>query len=190
MDPEVRGSMTAAADDVVLEPEAVERSGSARRDNAAGEWLGEWIKFGAVAAVLLVTILVIALLRPLIFDQIVPAVMGTGLEAEPAANPDPAPIQIPLIVAPDPPAPGESEEPVPIEEQPATGVPDNTPPADEPAVEPAAMTHTVQPNETLTAIARQYGVTVEALVAANGIRNPNRIEAGTTLLIPAPTGDN
>jgi LysM repeat protein len=186
MDPEVRGSMTAAADDVVLEPEAVERSGSVRRGEAAGELL----KFGAVATVLLVTVLVIALLRPLIFGQIVPAVMGTGLEGEPAANPDPAPIQIPMIVAPDPPAPLESEEPAPVEEQPATGVADDAPTVAEPAVEPAPLTHGVQPNETLTAIARQYGVTVEALVAANGIRNPNRIEAGTTLLIPAPTGEN
>jgi LysM repeat protein len=186
MDPEVTGSTAAATDDVVPDSETARPNSSARRGEAAGELL----KFGAVVAVLLVTVLVIALLRPLIFGQIVPAVMGTGLEGEPAANPDPAPIQIPMIVVPDPPAPLESEEPARVEEQPAAGVADDAPAVDEPAVEPVPLTHAVQPNETLTAIARQYGVTVEALVTTNGIRNPNRIEAGTTLLIPTAPSDN
>lgn len=38
--------------------------------------------------------------------------------------------------------------------------------------------------ETLGAIARRHGTTVEALMSANGIRDPDRIRAGTVLTIP------
>lgn len=48
--------------------------------------------------------------------------------------------------------------------------------------EPA--THIVQSGETLLAISRLYGTTVEALVVANNIGNPDRISAGQVLIIP------
>ena len=44
--------------------------------------------------------------------------------------------------------------------------------------------HTVQPGETLSEIATAYGVTVEAVVKANSLRNPDAIRAGQTLFIP------
>lgn len=49
-----------------------------------------------------------------------------------------------------------------------------------PSVTPGS-THTVQPGESLAAIAAQYGTTPEALAAANGIIPPYVIYAGTTL---------
>lgn len=45
--------------------------------------------------------------------------------------------------------------------------------------------HTVQPGETLAAIAEQYGSTVEALLAANRLSSPDAIAAGQTLVAPA-----
>jgi uncharacterized protein YraI len=48
----------------------------------------------------------------------------------------------------------------------------------------AARFHLVQPGETLTQIATRYGVTVQSIVLANGIYNPDRIYYGTTLVIP------
>ena len=48
----------------------------------------------------------------------------------------------------------------------------------------AARTHTVRSGEHLTGIARHYGVTVSALVTANGIANASRIYAGQRLTIP------
>ncbi|MGH9074229.1 MAG: LysM peptidoglycan-binding domain-containing protein [Acidimicrobiales bacterium] len=39
--------------------------------------------------------------------------------------------------------------------------------------------------DTLWAISQRFGVTVSALAAANGISDPNFIEAGTALMIPA-----
>lgn len=44
--------------------------------------------------------------------------------------------------------------------------------------------HIVERGETLASIARLYGVTVQAIAAANGIWNPNIIYAGQRLFIP------
>ncbi len=48
--------------------------------------------------------------------------------------------------------------------------------------------HVVRPGETLSLIARRYNVSWTALALANGIADPNRIEAGTTLRIPSSDG--
>lgn len=50
------------------------------------------------------------------------------------------------------------------------------------------VVHVVQWGENLTGIAAQYGVTVEAIVAANNIANPNRIYVGQRLIIPLTPG--
>jgi LysM repeat protein len=49
------------------------------------------------------------------------------------------------------------------------------------------ITHTVARGEGLLAIASQYGVTAEALAAANGITNQNRVFVGQVLTIPPST---
>ncbi len=63
---------------------------------------------------------------------------------------------------------------------PATGGPIQTPVTPP----PGPRTHMVQRGENLFRIALRYGVTVEALVARNGIRNANLIYAGQVLVIP------
>lgn len=52
------------------------------------------------------------------------------------------------------------------------------------AGEGTGSTHTVTTGETLGEIARNYGVTVDALTRANDIVNANRIHVGQTLTIP------
>ncbi|MCG2769259.1 MAG: LysM peptidoglycan-binding domain-containing protein [Chloroflexota bacterium] len=47
--------------------------------------------------------------------------------------------------------------------------------------------HIVKWGENLTKIAAMYGVTVEAIMTANGLTNPNLIYAGQKLLIPSST---
>lgn len=44
----------------------------------------------------------------------------------------------------------------------------------------------VQPGDGLGKIAEQFGVTVDALMIANGITDPDHIEAGQKLNIPPP----
>jgi LysM repeat protein len=50
----------------------------------------------------------------------------------------------------------------------------------------AATSVTVEPGETLSALAQRYGTTPAALAAANGINNPDLIVAGSVLRIPGP----
>ncbi len=47
------------------------------------------------------------------------------------------------------------------------------------------LVHKVLPGQTLFSIAAQYATSVNALAAANGLANPNRIKAGQLLLIPS-----
>jgi LysM repeat protein len=51
------------------------------------------------------------------------------------------------------------------------------------------QTHTIQPGETLSGIARQYGVTLAELMAANGITDANSIYSGQRLDIPLLTAE-
>jgi LysM repeat protein len=44
----------------------------------------------------------------------------------------------------------------------------------------------VQPGETLSSIARQYRVTSQAIMEANGLEDPNLLEVGQELIIPQP----
>lgn len=52
--------------------------------------------------------------------------------------------------------------------------------------EPAAEVkkHVVQPGETMYGVAVQYGVTVQALMEANGLTDPNYLRVGQELIIP------
>lgn len=149
---------------------------------------GEVMKFAILAIFMLGTILVVALLRPYIFNTLIPAVMGEGQPAAPLVSdemetikPENEEIEATAVpveqtetnTAPEEAAPAESEEGVSEPEQ----------PEDFPTAVPA-RTHTVQAGETLTSIAQQYGVTVQAIVAANEISNPDRVTVGTTLIIP------
>ncbi|MBI3761028.1 MAG: LysM peptidoglycan-binding domain-containing protein [Chloroflexi bacterium] len=46
-------------------------------------------------------------------------------------------------------------------------------------------TYTVQPRDTLMRLAKRFGVTLNALIAANSLRDPNLIRVGQALIIPA-----
>lgn len=96
----------------------------------------------------------------------------------PTSAPEPLPTDTPLPPT-EPPAPTGTSAPAPVEPSPAA-------PADVPTAAPSAtpVLYTVQQGDYLSLIAAQYGVTVEAIVAANGITNPNVIEVGQVLEIP------
>lgn len=46
------------------------------------------------------------------------------------------------------------------------------------------MHYIVQANDTLGNLAYKYGTTVQAIMAANGLTNPDMIYAGQSLMIP------
>jgi LysM repeat protein len=49
----------------------------------------------------------------------------------------------------------------------------------------AAALYTVQAGDNLSDLAERFGTTVEELVAANGLTDPNALQPGQTLLIPS-----
>ncbi|HEU5097847.1 MAG TPA: LysM domain-containing protein [Roseiflexaceae bacterium] len=53
-----------------------------------------------------------------------------------------------------------------------------------PSPTPAGL-YVVQQGDTLGGLAEDFGTTVEELMAANGLTDPNAIQAGQTLLIPS-----
>jgi len=72
----------------------------------------------------------------------------------------------------------------------AAGAPPSSASASDRAAAPAksksATTHVVKRGESLSKIAEAYGVSSEALMEANGIRNANRVLVGQKLVIPTP----
>lgn len=160
---------------------------------------GEMVKFGMLVIVMLGTILVVALLRPYIFNTLVPAIMGEGQPAAPLVSdeaemetikPENEEMEATAVPADSTETETATEEETnaenATEEEAASSeevVSEPEQPADFPTAVPA-RTHTVQAGETLTSIAQQYGVTVQAIVAANEITNPDHVTVGTTLIIP------
>jgi LasA protease len=55
-----------------------------------------------------------------------------------------------------------------------------------PTLRAEAQEYTVKSGDTLGQISQRYGVSLEALIAANNLANPNLLEVGQVLIIPAP----
>ncbi len=135
---------------------------------------------------------------------------GITLEELIAANPDVDPtslvagdvITLPEAVTAAPPAatatPGEApveEEPTveaPVEEIPTdTPVPVPTeppPPVDTPTAQSLGTTYVVQAGDTFATIAAQFGITIEALAAANPGVDSNNLSIGQVLMLPPAGG--
>jgi lipoprotein-anchoring transpeptidase ErfK/SrfK len=72
---------------------------------------------------------------------------------------------------------------------PVTHTVPTTPPVDEPAAESTTesaspLSYTIQEGDTLSGIAQAYGLTVQKLIEANDITDPDLLYVGWTLLIP------
>lgn len=108
------------------------------------------------------------------------SVTMTAVAAAYTPTPEPTPVvtEEPTVVA--------TEEPTP---QPTVEI--VVTPVETPAAQPTAAaaggetTYTVQAGDTLFSIARRYGLTFEEVAAYNGITNPNLIQPGQVIRIPA-----
>ena len=104
-----------------------------------------------------------------------------------APTPTSTPTPIPPTPTPEPATPTPVPQPIP--EQPIP-TPESPPPTATP--QPQLFTtacggpaHLVQPGHTLFAIARRWGVSVESIVQANQIADPNSLLVGQLLCIPS-----
>ncbi|NOZ29729.1 MAG: LysM peptidoglycan-binding domain-containing protein [Chloroflexi bacterium] len=127
------------------------------------------------------------LLPPVSETMVVAMAASTSTPAPP--TPAPPPTQVPPTPTPTPIPPTPTSSPTPT----ATPTPPPTTAAPiasstaEPASPPASPTpivHVVQRGEFLASIAQKYGVTVQAILSANRVRNPNLLYAGQRLVIP------
>lgn len=101
---------------------------------------------------------------------------GGGADGSPTgvASPSPRPTRSPR------PSPTPTATPSPT----PTPVPETPAPTETPAPAPTPRSYVVQAGDTLAEIAQQFGTTVEAIQAANGIEDPNTIGVGQVLVIP------
>lgn len=74
-----------------------------------------------------------------------------------------------------PPVPTQSLTPSPVSSPEPTAT-----------TEPTLLTHLIESGDTLSGIAKEYGVTVLALVEANQLANPDVLRIGQVLTIPIP----
>jgi LysM repeat protein len=74
--------------------------------------------------------------------------------------------------------------PVPSPTATATAEPSAPPTATATATATPQQTYTIARGDNLTRIADAFGVTLEALMEANGINDPSRIREGQVLVIP------
>jgi LysM repeat protein len=126
-------------------------------------------------------------------DATVQAAVVATLTALPTLTPTPTETPTPTPIptgTPTPtltltPAPTHTGTPTPTETGTPTGTPTPTPsgtPTRTPT--PTPIVHVVQPGETLYGIAREYGVSLATLAAANDIPDIRRILDGQELVIP------
>jgi peptidoglycan/xylan/chitin deacetylase (PgdA/CDA1 family) len=102
--------------------------------------------------------------------------LGCGGEENPAVATPTSPPSTPVVAPPSlTPTSTPSASPAASPTQTAATP---TPPAG------ASTTYEVQAGDTVFSIARRFGTTVEAIVAANGLADPAEIEVGQVLLIP------
>lgn len=106
-----------------------------------------------------------------------------------ATTETPAPTPQPTETSPVPAQPAAEASPTaqPTPEPSPSAVPTATKsPTAQPTAKPSVpKTHTVQAGETLSQIARLYGVSVDALVASNDLASADLIHVGMRLKIPA-----
>jgi LysM repeat protein len=169
----------------------------------------EWIKFVVLVVVLFGAIFVVWAVRPLIFGQIVPAVLTANPPTAVVTPPDPATsdLLLPAVVN------EETQEstvltttlpltntviltdsaPLIIVEQVEVTVEDTITTEGDTAVEQTTTLqqttiHVVQRGDSLYTIAQRYGTTIQDIINANPgvITNPNNIQPGTSLTIPVP----
>lgn len=127
------------------------------------------------------------------YDPFVPSSGSTPLQPGVVAStsePTATQTAIPTSTPTRPPTPTR----VPLNISPLIGIQDqitsNSPTPDAARVLPTPRQeqaqHTVQPGDTLGSIALQYNISLQALMDANHIIDPNTLEVGMVLVIPTP----
>ncbi|EKO39051.1 MAG: LysM domain-containing protein [Solidesulfovibrio magneticus str. Maddingley MBC34] len=107
--------------------------------------------------------------------------------APPSASAPAAPEVVETVVAEPPapaPAPAPAAKPAASSEKPASPATKSAAGAAK-AAAAGGTTHTVARGDTLTRLAKKYGVSTQAIMEANGMKDADHLQLGKTLTIPA-----
>ena len=96
------------------------------------------------------------------------------------------PPELPAVLRPDTPTPTPTDTPRPPTETP---LPSDTPEPSETPTPAGPATYIVEELDTLSSIADDFQVIIDALICANTILDPNNIGVGTQLIIPDPNAE-
>ena len=149
-------------------------SGVANDQTDSGGLMGERWRMAYIALTAVVVTLAIA---SAIFSAARPKSSPSEALYTPRVTPSPSPSAT-FTLQPPTPTPTDTPSPSPT----STPVPTRTP-----RPSPTFTSYVVKTGQTLGAIARKFGVTAQAILAANpDITDPGRVNAGQILLIPPP----
>ena len=128
----------------------------------------------------------------LVATVLVGLLLGAGLATQltggggPTPSPTVAAAAPSASIAPATPSPTRAPTPTPSRSpSPSISPSPTASPSTSPSPSNGPIIHVVERGETLTSIAAEFGVTVDALKAANEIEDPNLIFVGQELVIPA-----
>ena len=79
----------------------------------------------------------------------------------------------------------EESTPTPVATEPIVQ-PSPTPVAEPPTPQVEETIHVVKAGDTVSELAATYGVTMQAIIDANSLENPNNLSIGQELIIPPP----
>lgn len=105
-------------------------------------------------------------------------------ELPPTLTPAPT-ISVPQVLPTAPPPTVDPLQPTP-EPTAVPGTEATAVPTQPPTTDGGQTVHVVASGDTLFSISQRYGVSQEAIIAANGLTNPNSLVVGQQLVIPAP----
>jgi LysM repeat protein len=92
---------------------------------------------------------------------------------------------VPAAPKPEQPAAKPVLQPIALKAAPPSKPVTAKPATPKPVAKPELKTYTVDKGDTVTYIARRFGVSSEALIKLNGITQPTKLQAGRKLRIPA-----
>lgn len=95
-------------------------------------------------------------------------------------------VTIGAVATPTPGGPATTATPLVRVEITPVASPTLAPPSPTPGPVGQAITYKIQPGDSLSSIAQKFGITVDDIVKANNIENPNEIFAGQEIIIPPP----
>lgn len=142
----------------------------------------QWPQFLLLMIIAFGVVLGVAMLRPFIFDNVVPAILGPFPEesaiTQPIDDVDSTNDASNEDSADEDSADSSDDIEITIEEIEVNEATDEDNETSEPQI------HVVQPGQTLNVIARQYDVTTAVLIEANDLNNPDVLSIGQEIVIP------